>query len=469
MRVTERDVIRARVHFINWEPFFGPLALGLKLVMARRVVVVGPQGKTEIVETPVMATDGVHLFVNPNMPDTLFRGRSREQVLRSLVIHEALHPALGHIFRRGVRDAELWNVAADLTVHEIMESGGLDLPPFGLQDPSLDGLSTEAKYARLLQQKDEGGGGGGRTQPEAESGEDGQSKAGDREDDQPNGGRSGTGGKEADQPDDGEEDKKVESHLESGRPDAHLPPGELQKVDEDGTAYLKPLPEEETNQLADEWKGRTAAAAQQARNQGRLPAAMERWVQETVNPRLDARSLLREFLVDTVSGRSDFTWARPSKAFLGGSTNCMLPSLRRGDRLDLVFAVDTSGSINQKELALAFGVAAEILSAFPEVSLTVLDCDAKVHGARIVEDVAELEGLKFRGGGGTDFRPVFEWVERNLAVPPRALIYVTDLCGRFPEQPSPYEVLWLCTWEWRESAAPFGRLVAIRPEELAET
>jgi predicted metal-dependent peptidase len=56
------------------------------------------------------------------------------------------------------------------------------------------------------------------------------------------------------------------------------------------------------------------------------------------------------------------------------------------------------------------------------------------------------------GGGGTDFRPVFDWVEQDR-ISPDLLVYFTDAQGRFPEREPPYPVIWLVKGK---SRVPFG-------------
>ena len=65
--------------------------------------------------------------------------------------------------------------------------------------------------------------------------------------------------------------------------------------------------------------------------------------------------------------------------------------------------------------------------------------------------------LEAKGGGGTDFRPVFEWVEAR-GMSPVCLIYLTDLCcNAYPNPPS-YPVLWVTD---SRRHAPFGETVKI--------
>jgi predicted metal-dependent peptidase len=49
---------------------------------------------------------------------------------------------------------------------------------------------------------------------------------------------------------------------------------------------------------------------------------------------------------------------------------------------------------------------------------------------------------QFKGGGGTSFRPVFEWAEQQDRLPD-LLVYFTDAQGEFPQQEPPFPVIWL--------------------------
>ena len=60
--------------------------------------------------------------------------------------------------------------------------------------------------------------------------------------------------------------------------------------------------------------------------------------------------------------------------------------------------------------------------------------------------------FKIKGGGGTDFCCVFEWIESS-GVQPKCLVMLTDLEGRFPKFPPDYPVLWVST---TKKIAPFG-------------
>jgi predicted metal-dependent peptidase len=88
----------------------------------------------------------------------------------------------------------------------------------------------------------------------------------------------------------------------------------------------------------------------------------------------------------------------------------------------------------------------------------VVYCDAQVHGVEeFTADDLPLQ-LHPRGGGGTRFEPVFDWVE-STGVQPDALVYLTDTYGSFPAQAPDYPVLWATT---AGTHVPFGEVIQIK-------
>jgi predicted metal-dependent peptidase len=98
---------------------------------------------------PTMATDGRRLAYNPTFVEKL----SAEE-LEGVLAHEVMHCALAHHCRRGDRDAQLWNRAADYAVNPILIGNGITLPKDALIDPSFADLSAEEIYSRLKQGQD---------------------------------------------------------------------------------------------------------------------------------------------------------------------------------------------------------------------------------------------------------------------------------------------------------------------------
>ena len=68
------------------------------------------------------------------------------------------------------------------------------------------------------------------------------------------------------------------------------------------------------------------------------------------------------------------------------------------------------------------------------------------------------EKISFRGRGGTDFRPVFEWVAREA--PEALVLYATDGLGSFPERKPVNAVIWLLT-DSETARMSFGAVVHV--------
>jgi predicted metal-dependent peptidase len=112
--------------------------------------------------------------------------------------------------------------------------------------------------------------------------------------------------------------------------------------------------------------------------------------------------------------------------------------------LDLVVAVDTSGSIKDGEIE-EFIAEIDALKGQVRARIRLLPCDAKLcEGAPWVFEPWETfrRPQKMKGGGGTSFVPVFTWVE-DTGLRPDLLVYFTDAEGEFPAREPHYPVIWL--------------------------
>ena len=122
---------------------------------------------------------------------------------------------------------------------------------------------------------------------------------------------------------------------------------------------------------------------------------------------------------------------------------------RHGIR-DLVIAIDTSASVSDEVVRDFLTETASILlekeSFFRKFVLHVVECDARVQADTVITDADEMKnyakGIELHGGGGTDFRPVFQYVDEMRRAGAmkdfRGLIYFTDGYGRYPEEAVPY-------------------------------
>jgi len=367
-------IIKARAALVLDEPFFGSLVLRLIL--------------EEDSSCNTLWVDGSRLGFNPAFVDSLSM-----DTLKGCLCHEVMHCALSHHARRGCRDPEKWNVAADYAVNPIIRDK-FSLPDGALFNPDFVSLSSEEIYNNLPD-KGEGDQDQGQGQGQGQGQDDGDSQ-----------------GSGADP---------------GGCGEVRDCPGE-----DGGLASESDLSKSESD-----WKVAVSQAAQQARAFGSLPAGMDRVVEEIVNPKVDWRSLLRRFM-DTVS-KSDYSWSPPNRRHI--HSGLYLPSCRNNDVGTVVVAVDTSGSISQKTLDQVMSELSAIVQDFRS-EVYVVYCDSKIQGIDHFYDGDLPDKLNPKGGGGTDFRPVFEWVDRE-SINPACVIYFTDLYGDFPESGPMYPVLWI--------------------------
>jgi predicted metal-dependent peptidase len=184
-----------------------------------------------------------------------------------------------------------------------------------------------------------------------------------------------------------------------------------------------------------------------------LPDSIARMVEEIINPKIDWREALRRFV--SALARDDYSWTPPNRRYI--HQGLYLPSLRSEKLGDIVVAVDTSGSISPKDLDQFGAELTAIMEEHPGTEAHVVYCDTAIRGtAHVTSDDLPLT-LEARGGGGTDFRPPFAWVEEQN-INPVALVYLTDMeCSRFPDAPT-YPVLWVRTGSGGGDA-PFGEVI----------
>ena len=201
----------------------------------------------------------------------------------------------------------------------------------------------------------------------------------------------------------------------------------------------EPQDEAKRVESAAEWKVAVTQAAEVSAKQGSLPDSIQRMVKDILYPPLPWYTLLRDFVERTA--RNDYSWSRPSPRYF--SQGLVLPSLISEELPEVVVAVDTSGSISEEDLSRFAEETSAVLGAY-NTTVRVVYCDAQVHGEEEYTRADLPLKLKPMGGGGTDFRPVFEHIA-GKGLTPSCLIYLTDGYGKFPQEEAEYPVLWVMT------------------------
>ena len=210
----------------------------------------------------------------------------------------------------------------------------------------------------------------------------------------------------------------------------------------------------EMAKLESDWKVAAEQAAQIADSCGKSDSNIKREIERLRQAKIDWRAVLQEFVQSNTDRR--YSWTKPNRRFVG--SGIYLPSLIPDGVGEIVVAVDTSGSIQQDQLeqfSAEVFAAAEI--ARPE-TIHVVYCNTRVTDTETFTPDAMPDKLSARGGGGTRFQPVFDWVD-DQGIDPACLVYLTDLqCGDWPDTPA-YPVLWVSTSNDPEKVAPIGETI----------
>lgn len=133
---------------------------------------------------------------------------------------------------------------------------------------------------------------------------------------------------------------------------------------------------------------------------------------------------------------------------------------------DFVIAIDTSystsGSLVQDFLKETFQIMTESNHFFSYARIHLIQADEKVQSEVLLTGEKEIErlfsGFEIKGGGGTDFRPVFQYVDRLLAEGVYkdlcGLLYFTDGKGIYPEKRPAYKTAFLFLEDYEEEKVP---------------
>lgn len=462
---------RARAILIQTQPFFGVLALHLTIV--------------ERPDVETAATDGTHFFYNAAFIDSL-----SDAELQWLWAHEVAHCAYSHHARIGNRDLGEFNVAADLAINRDLDALRIGKRPADMWEPDAQytGMGAEEIYSarRAAKRKEKASQAG-----QGDSGQSGQSGAGAS---QPGAGAPQSGaGQSAGAPQSGQASQSPGAGAgeaqgaagQSGAPDAS--PGAGGRPSGTGAAspgagqsgaagqaqggretfgiggIMKPAGgEAAATESADKWQvlTRQAAGIAKAANAGTMPGHIERIVQEISAPAVDYRELLADLINSRIS--QDYSFLKPNRRFIG--QGFYLPGII-ADAIDhLIFAVDTSGSIDAHMLANASGEIVGAMESGKVRKLTVIFADAAVKAVQEFELGEEIV-LRPAGGGGTRFDDTFRWIEAN-APDATAIVYLTDMETRHWGEEPAAPVYWAVHGDSRKfaklaAAAPFGDAVYI--------
>ena len=366
-------------------------------------------GSTEVVDEAITAyTDGINKKYGRAFLTTICPTQAE---VNGLILHENLHIGLRHHLHGAdmfKEDGEKANKAADYVVNDMITEISkkypelVQLPKGGLYDPQYHNMSMREIY-KLLKSKKGGGGGGGKPDKEGEKG-------------------SGSGGGEY----------------------------EFDKHD-----FGKPMTQEE----AKEMDGKIDRAIREgALLAGRLGIDLPRSVTDLLNPVIDWKKELADFVTSSCKGKDEYTWRKFNRRLI--SNDIYLPTVENETIGEVVVAIDTSGSIGQQQLNEFASELVSICDAVSPDAVRVLWWDTKVHGEQLFTDNYDQIGsmLKPLGGGGTRVSSVAEYINKKKINAECVLVFTDGFLESDVVWDISAPTLWMVT-ENRNWTPPSGKKV----------
>lgn len=388
-------LITARIGLLLRHSFFGNLATRLTLTNA-----------DEWCSTA--ATDGLKFYYNSRFIMML-----EPKEVEFLVGHEVLHVVYDHMGRRGTRDPQIWNVADDYAVNADLKRhkvGQFITTVPCLYEQKYDGKAAEEIYDDLM--------------------------------------------KNAQKIDINDLiDRMIDDHMDGEGDDGEGDDGD----DQDGTGNKKgkgrpKMSPEERERVRQEVKQAIINAAQSA-EAGSLPKGVERLIQQHTNPVMPWRELIQSNLTSAI--RTDFSWMRPSRR--GWHMDAIMPGMTPGEEIDVVVAIDMSGSISNKQAQAFLGEVAGMMDAFDGYKVHVFCFDTDTYNPQdfTSENMDLIDGYEPQGGGGTDFGAIFRYLKEIGNVPKRLICFTDGYpCGTWGD-PDYCDTTWIIHGD-PDPHPPFG-------------
>lgn len=235
-------------------------------------------------------------------------------------------------------------------------------------------------------------------------------------------------------------------------------PGGQSALDEHDWEGAEDMSEEDKRRLSEDIDD---ALRQGALTAGKMGSGGNRALEELLQPEIDWRDVLREFITQTCVGNDYSTYAKPNRRYL--SSGRYMPSGITERVEELVIAIDTSSSIGQRELTKFLSEVHGVVSNVKPEKVRLLYWDTEVcadeeYAATEMERL--VESTKPEGGGGTQINCVTQYMQ-DKQISAQAVIVFTDgyLGGDWGTWSQP--VLW-CVIDNKSAKPTVGKAVHVK-------
>jgi predicted metal-dependent peptidase len=165
------------------------------------------------------------------------------------------------------------------------------------------------------------------------------------------------------------------------------------------------------------------------------------------------RELIQTNLTSAI--RTDYSWMRPSRR--GWHIDAIMPGMTPGEEIDVVIAIDMSGSISDKQAQQFLGEIGGMMDSFDGYKVHVFCFDTEIYNPAnfTSENMDTIDGYEPMGGGGTDFDAIFRYLKEEGNVPKRLIVFTDGYpCGSWGD-PDYCDTTWIIHGD-PDPNPPFG-------------
>lgn len=345
--------------------------------------------------------DGVTFYWSPKFFLAL-----PEETRKTVLMHELWHVALLHIVRCGDRNPRVWNYACDIYINNMLEAEGYSFKGTNpWKGPHWSGQSAEQIYEELMVMA---------LKP-------------------PPGDAWGHEGFPGHEDDEGEDDR------------TDLP------QDRD----MLPPSKEEMEKAISNVVQATHAAKMGGGGAGAIPGEVEQVLKQFLAPIIPWETVLWKFFTDLID--EDFSWMKRDRRY----HDIYLPGEEEDDGLldHLAYFLDVSGSVSDAQVIRFNSEVKYIKEVLRPKKLTLIQFDTRITQIKVFKEEDPFEELVVVGRGGTDLRPVRQWIIDNK---PTASVVFSDLFVEpmqdIPDRPP---IIWVAISN-HSAEVPYGTLIHIK-------
>jgi len=372
-------ITKAKIKLQRESPFFSYLVMNMQI--------------TEDKTLPSMGVDFKgNARYNPEWIESL-----SDDEIKGVLCHEVMHTALLHLLRVGKKEHQFWNIATDMAINWLLVHDGQTLPKEGIipdsygtvKLPNIDyTFDVKDKCADELYEELMDNVPPcecpchGKTNPKGSGSNPGQGQ----------GDCCGCGSQGFDQHD-----------------------------------YAEGLSDAEREEISKEWKQKLVEAATAAKAKGKLPGGIERLVEDLLNPKLNWKQLLYQYLTkDLLYNHTYRKPGRRSYSVTDSKGNPIYFPSEVKENLNIAVTVDTSGSISIEEYKAFVTEVYGIATAFEQINMDLIFWDTEIQEVVKItrNNKDQIMNLSPKGGGGTHIGCLMDHYEGTR--PPQLMVHLTD-------------------------------------------